>query len=108
MKVSKTANNHFNIRTQFAGFNHQKTRTLYNNGRGLSFYKAWATDEGYSYTHEHYRIVDGKLCLTVDHGGRDCDGEIHFHNNYVWYASKRKFHRIDSSQRDYEAEKAGY
>ncbi len=73
------------------------------------------TDEGYNYSNVEYSFeIDDDIeyiVADVSEGGRDCDGRMDYFSTLraiITLKKDFKWHRIKSSQRDHEAEKAGY
>lgn len=110
-------------------WNQQHTKLTLRPGQTLCLYHHAATDEGFAYCgEEYYYDPDEKLiACTRDSGGRDCDGPIDFHNEWVCPLGRLQHHAMavdgdpgkgiiympdwwttEAWQRDVYAEDAGY
>ena len=74
-----------------------------------------ATDEGFDMTSSVYEREDETITLNVYREARDCDGALSSHLEMTWTVDGPLnengypvFDLVDQSQRDHEAEKAGY
>jgi hypothetical protein len=78
------------------------------------------SDEGYDITHETFTNSDGVVTCELDSTARDCDGRFDRHETYTCPVGLLQdkesplgvrtpaWTKVDSSQRDYSAERAGY
>ena len=85
-----------------------------------TFYSGGPTDEGYSHRWTEYRLDGDRVLCRSRYDARDCDGRVTGGDEYFALLSELTadtshegparplWRRMDSHQRDYSAEAAGY